>query len=77
LPPDGVLVLYTDGLVERRDRDLDAGGAALLEAAADLAGKPAMEVCASLAARMLPGGGHEDDVCLLVVELIPQDQRAA
>ena len=23
--PDGVLVLYTDGLVERRDRDLDAG----------------------------------------------------
>jgi hypothetical protein len=25
---------------------------------------------------MLPGGGHEDDVCLLVVELTP-DQSAA
>jgi PAS domain S-box-containing protein len=69
IPPDGVLVLYTDGLVERRDRDLDAGGAALLEAAADLAGRPAEEICAILVARMLPGGGHEDDVCLLVVEL--------
>jgi serine phosphatase RsbU (regulator of sigma subunit) len=77
IPPDGALVLYTDGLVERRDRDLDAGGAALLEAAADLAGKPAKEICASLAARMLPGGGHEDDVCLLVVELLPPGQSEA
>jgi hypothetical protein len=25
---------------------------------------------------MLPGGGHEDDVCLLVLELAP-DQSAA
>jgi serine phosphatase RsbU (regulator of sigma subunit) len=69
IPPDGVLVLYTDGLVERRDRDLDTGGAALLEAAADLVGRSAEEICSGLVARMLPGGGHEDDVCLLVVEL--------
>jgi serine phosphatase RsbU (regulator of sigma subunit) len=69
IPPDGALVLYTDGLVERRDRDLDEGGAALLEAAADLVGRSAEEICETLVARMLPGGGHEDDVCLLVVEL--------
>ena len=77
LPADAILVLYTDGLVERRDRDLDEGSAALLEAAADLAGRPAVEVCTRLAGRMLPGGGHEDDVCLLVVQLTPPGQSAA
>ena len=34
--PDDVLVLYTDGLIERRDRDLDEGFAALARAAGDL-----------------------------------------
>ncbi|MCO8268992.1 SpoIIE family protein phosphatase [Actinoplanes sp. TRM 88003] len=33
LPPGGTLVLYTDGLVERRDADIDVGLAALAEAA--------------------------------------------
>src|SRR3712207_2604395 len=33
LPPDGTLVLYTDGLVERRDADIDVGLAALANAA--------------------------------------------
>jgi CheY-like chemotaxis protein len=34
LPPGGTLVLYTDGLVERRDADIDVGLAALAEASA-------------------------------------------
>jgi CheY-like chemotaxis protein len=34
LPPGGTLVLYTDGLVERRDDDIDVGLAALARAAA-------------------------------------------
>ncbi|WP_250029267.1 SpoIIE family protein phosphatase [Paractinoplanes maris] len=33
LPPGGTLVLYTDGLVERRDADIDVGLAALARAA--------------------------------------------
>lgn len=52
-----VLLLYTDGLIERRDRDLDEGFAALAEAAADLVGEPAETVCAALVDRLLP---HQD-----------------
>ena len=69
--PDDLLVLYTDGLIERRDQDLDAGFAALIRAADDLAGRPAESVCAALIDRMLPGQEHEDDVCLLVLRLVP------
>ena len=66
-----MLVLYTDGLIERRDRDLDEGFAALARAAADLRGQPAETVCATLMDRLLPDQEHEDDVCLLVLRILP------
>jgi sigma-B regulation protein RsbU (phosphoserine phosphatase) len=66
-----VLVLYTDGLIERRDRDLDEGFAALARAAGDLRGRPAETVCATLMDRLLPDQQHEDDVCLLVLRVLP------
>ena len=69
--PDDVLVLYTDGLIERRDRDLDEGFAALTRAAGDLRGRPAEAVCATLMDRLLPDQEHEDDVCLLVLRVLP------
>jgi phosphoserine phosphatase RsbU/P len=69
--PDDVLVLYTDGLIERRDRDLDEGFAALARAAGDLRGRPAETVCATLMDRLLPDQEHEDDVCLLVLRVLP------
>jgi serine phosphatase RsbU (regulator of sigma subunit) len=69
--PDDLLVLYTDGLIERRDRDLDEGFAALFRAAADLRGQTAETVCATLLERLLPNQEHEDDVCLLVLRVLP------
>jgi serine phosphatase RsbU (regulator of sigma subunit) len=69
--PDDVLVLYTDGLIERRNRDLDEGFAALARAAGDLRGRPAETVCATLMDRLLPDQEHEDDVCLLVLRVLP------
>ena len=71
--PDDLLVLYTDGLIERRDRDLDEGFAALARAAGDLHGQPAETVCATLMDRLLPDQEHEDDVCLLVLRVLPAD----
>lgn len=71
LDPGDLLVLYTDGLIEQRDQNLDAGFAALLRAADDLAGRSAETVCAALTERMLPDQEHEDDVCLLVLRLAP------
>jgi phosphoserine phosphatase RsbU/P len=69
--PDDLLVLYTDGLIERRDRDLDEGFAALTRAADGLGGRPAETICTTLMDRLLPGLEHEDDVCLLVLRVLP------
>src|SRR3712207_8392818 len=45
---DAVLVLYTDGLVERRDQDLDHGLDRLRQALEDLAGRDLDELCDEL-----------------------------
>jgi serine phosphatase RsbU (regulator of sigma subunit) len=63
-----VLVLYTDGLIERRDQDLDQGLDRLQRALADLAGRDLEELCDELLARMLPAD-PEDDVAVIAVRL--------
>jgi PAS domain S-box-containing protein len=70
---DAVVILYTDGLVERRDADLDTGTARLQDALADLAGRELDELCDELLARMLPEA-PEDDVALVAVRLHRQDR---
>jgi PAS domain S-box-containing protein len=68
----GTLLLYTDGLVERRDRDLDAGIDELLRVVGELADLPLDQLCDRLLERMfLPD--TEDDVALLAVRMHPQD----
>jgi phosphoserine phosphatase RsbU/P len=69
LSPDDLVVLYADGLIERRDRDLDAGFTALFDAVHDLVGQPAGTLCDARLDRLLPAHGHEDDVCLLALRL--------
>jgi serine phosphatase RsbU (regulator of sigma subunit) len=67
LAPDDTLVLYTDGLVERRGASLDAGLAALLEDLRRSAGRPLDEVCDDLVAGL--GGRHDDDVAILALRV--------
>ncbi|WP_220035955.1 SpoIIE family protein phosphatase [Modestobacter versicolor] len=67
LHPGDTVVLYTDGLVERRDGTLDDGLARLLDAATELAGLPVEELCDELLARMEPEPA--DDVALLVLRV--------
>ena len=68
----GTLLLYTDGLVERRDRDLDAGIAELARVLGELTDVPLQSLCDRLLDRMyLPD--TEDDVALLAVRVHPQD----
>jgi serine phosphatase RsbU (regulator of sigma subunit) len=73
------LLLYTDGLIERRDRDLDTGSALLADATHDLGGLPLDAVCDTLLSRLLPDQAHEDDVCLLTLRLTspPHSQAIA
>jgi PAS domain S-box-containing protein len=69
----GTLLLYTDGLVERRDRDIDAGIAELVRVLGGLTEVPLQELCDRLLERMyLPD--TEDDVALLAVRVHPQDE---
>ena len=64
-----LLVLYSDGLVERRDRGLREGIAALAQALSDTpADASAQQVCDALRTSLVDGY-QEDDVCLLVVRV--------
>jgi PAS domain S-box-containing protein len=66
------VLLYTDGLVERRDRDIDAGTDALVEVLCECADLPLDELCDRILERLfLPDA--EDDVALLAVRLHPED----
>ncbi|WP_197537337.1 SpoIIE family protein phosphatase [Modestobacter italicus] len=67
------LVLYTDGLIERRDQDLDAGTARLQAALAEFAGSGLEELADQVLARMLPTT-PDDDVALIAVRLHRQDR---
>ncbi|GHF00289.1 SpoIIE family protein phosphatase [Streptomyces fumanus] len=60
-----VLAFYTDGLVESRDRDVDAGHRLLCEALARPAGS-LEETCDRVLHTLLPPGGAADDVALLL-----------
>ena len=61
------LLLYTDGLVERRDRSLDHGFAQLADAFRRAQATPVGELGAVLSREMLEGLEGGDDVCLLAV----------
>ncbi len=64
VPEGAQLVLFTNGLLESRDRDVDAGLAALGDALAGPARTPE-ETCAAVIGAMLPSG-QRDDIALLV-----------
>ncbi|WP_138759397.1 SpoIIE family protein phosphatase [Modestobacter altitudinis] len=67
------VLLYTDGLIERRDADLDTGLARLRTHLADLADLPLQQLCDELIARLVDGK-PEDDVALVAVRLHRQDR---
>jgi anti-sigma regulatory factor (Ser/Thr protein kinase) len=65
-----LVLLYTDGLVERRGESLDVGFDRLAAAAGDCAMLPAGAACDELLRRMRPAGGYTDDVALLAIRLV-------
>jgi PAS domain S-box-containing protein len=66
------LVLYTDGLVERRGESLDAGFARLAQAFSDGPHEPSAS-CAHLLARVLPRDQPHDDVTTVVARISSPD----
>ncbi|MFE3637344.1 SpoIIE family protein phosphatase [Streptomyces cellostaticus] len=67
LGPGSTAVLYTDGLVERRDEDLDEGIASLERALSGASGSPQV-VCDRLVRSAGVTADHDDDVAVLVLQ---------
>jgi len=62
-------VLYTDGLVERRDEDIDVGLAALQRVAAEV--DPDLEdFCDRLLLRLGAAGQADDDVAVVALRRV-------
>jgi serine phosphatase RsbU (regulator of sigma subunit) len=66
------VLLYTDGLIERRDADLDTGMVRLRETLVELSDLPLEELLDALLTRLVDGR-PEDDVALVAVRLHRQD----
>ncbi|WP_329339370.1 SpoIIE family protein phosphatase [Streptomyces sp. NBC_01352] len=67
LGPGSTAVLYTDGLVERRNEDLDEGIASLERALSGATGTPQV-VCDRLVRAAGVTAEHDDDVAVLVLQ---------
>ncbi|NSC22535.1 SpoIIE family protein phosphatase [Streptomyces albus subsp. chlorinus] len=67
LPPGATAVLYTDGLIERRDADIDDGVTALEQALAGATGSPDI-MCDRLLRALGITEDHDDDVAVLVCQ---------
>ncbi|MCW2699605.1 MAG: putative sensor protein [Blastococcus sp.] len=71
LLPGSTVLLYTDGLVERRGSTLDEGDDRLLEQLRQLTDRPLPDLCDALLERLLRGT-PEDDVAIVAVRLAPR-----
>jgi sigma-B regulation protein RsbU (phosphoserine phosphatase) len=71
LTPEGLLVLFTDGLFERTDRPLQEGLDALLTEIDGARALPAAELVDAVTDAALAGRQTSDDACLLALRWTP------
>ncbi|WP_086822412.1 PP2C family protein-serine/threonine phosphatase [Allokutzneria sp. NRRL B-24872] len=77
IEPGGGLLLYTDGLVERRHYDIDTGLRRLTGAFAADPGIQGEPLVRSMLADLLTDSRHEDDMCLLLCERVAPENPDA
>jgi serine phosphatase RsbU (regulator of sigma subunit) len=68
IAPGGVLCLYTDGLVERREHPLDDGLARLCGAVEATAPE---QVCAAVMGALVGNAPARDDIALVALQRVP------
>jgi PAS domain S-box-containing protein len=66
LPLGSTLLLYTDGLVERRGQSLDGGIDRAGELVRECRAVPVEDLADRVMSHLLPDGGYEDDVAVLL-----------
>ncbi|WP_236653399.1 SpoIIE family protein phosphatase [Streptacidiphilus melanogenes] len=70
LPGDARLCLYTDGLVERRGRDLDVGLELLRDTVAEH--RDSLEQSCDAVLEALAAGNSEDDIAVILARVLPR-----
>ncbi len=66
LTSGSTLLLYTDGLVERRDEPIDAGIARVADVMAQTMGMPVDAVADAMLDKLAPAVGYDDDVAIVL-----------
>jgi PAS domain S-box-containing protein len=66
VPPRATVLLYTDGLIERRRQSLTVGTDRVAAAVQQGRTAPLEELASDIMASMTPPGGYDDDVALLL-----------
>jgi anti-sigma regulatory factor (Ser/Thr protein kinase) len=66
LPPGSTLMLYTDGLVERREVSLDDGISRVTETVAGRMNLPVDAIADAVLSEMAPPTGYDDDIAIVV-----------
>jgi anti-sigma regulatory factor (Ser/Thr protein kinase) len=66
IPPRATLLLYTDGLVERRKESLDQGIARAAGVVEENRATALDDLADEIMSGLAPGGGYQDDVALLL-----------
>ena len=66
MPPRATLLLYTDGLVERRREPLDTGIARAADLVQENRDTALDDLASQVMSRLAPDGGYQDDVALLL-----------
>ena len=71
LPSGSTLLLYTDGLVERRDKTIDDQIDRVAQAVTDTSELPVEHVADEVLRRLAPESGYDDDVAIVVYRRAP------
>ncbi|WP_006242723.1 SpoIIE family protein phosphatase [Mycolicibacterium tusciae] len=71
LTAGSTLLLYTDGLVERRDRSIDEQIDRVAEVVSETVDLPVESVADEILRRLAPEGGYDDDVAIVVYRCPP------
>jgi PAS domain S-box-containing protein len=66
LPPGSTLMLFTDGLVERKEHSIDVGIKSATEVLTNTLGSPAETIADAVLRELAPPKGFDDDVAIVV-----------
>jgi len=71
-PVGSTIILYTDGLIERRDQSLDTGMERLAVTAAEQSGRGIDGLSGRLVSELVSESFHDDDVAVVCARLLSQ-----